>query len=55
MRSPVLLLASLVALVLLATSAVSLEGWLTSREEGLAAAKASGKPVLVVTLWKDGV
>lgn len=43
------------ALVLAAAPALCMEGWLRSRDDGLDAAKKSGKPVLVVTLWKDGV
>jgi len=38
-----------------ALDASALEGWLRSRDDGLAAARKSGKPVLVITLWKDGV
>ena len=45
-----------VALALAAApDASALEGWLKSRDDGLAAARQSGKPVLVITLWKDGV
>jgi len=29
--------------------------WHQTRDEGVAAAAKSRKPVLVVTLWKDGV
>ena len=29
--------------------------WMKTLDEGLAAAKKSGKPLLVVTLWKEGV
>jgi hypothetical protein len=29
------------------------KGWHASLEEGVAAAKKSGKPVLVVTAWTD--
>jgi hypothetical protein len=42
-------------LFLLAAPAAALEGWHRTREEGTAAAKKSGKPVLVVTLWAPGV
>ena len=31
------------------------EGWHPTLKKGLEAAKKSGKPVLVITLWKDGV
>ena len=31
------------------------EGWHGSLKDGLAAAKKSGKPVLVVTVWKEKV
>jgi len=41
--------------LLLATRAAALDGWLTSRDAGLEAARKSGKPVLVITMWKDGV
>lgn len=46
---------AVVGLLLLASSASALDGWLSSRDEGLEAAAKSGKPVLVVTIWKDGV
>jgi len=45
-----------VALLLLAGVAQARpEGWHKSMEDGLKAAKKSGKPVLVVTLWKEKV
>jgi hypothetical protein len=31
------------------------EGWHTSLDDGLEAAKKSGKPLLVVTGWKSGI
>lgn len=31
------------------------EGWLGKLEEGQKAARQSGKPILVVTAWKEGV
>ena len=31
------------------------EGWLGKFEEGQKAARRSGKPILVVTAWKEGV
>ena len=40
--------------VLLSPDASALDGWLKKRDDGLDAAKESGKPVLVVTAWKDG-
>jgi hypothetical protein len=33
----------------------ALDGWLKTRDEGLSAARTSGKPVLVVTIWPGGV
>ncbi len=49
-------LAALLVLALLATHpALAADGWHGSRDDGLAAAKQSGKPVLVVTAWKEKV
>ena len=31
------------------------EGWMRSLEDGQKAARQSGKPILVVTAWKEGV
>lgn len=31
------------------------EGWHKSLKDGVKAARKSAKPILVVTLWKDGV
>ncbi len=31
------------------------ESWHANLEEGVAAARKSGKPVLVVTAWKSGI
>ena len=52
---PWLILGALAVTLAAALDASALEGWLRSRDDGLAAAKKSGKPVLVITLWKDGV
>ncbi len=48
-------LALLASLAVVSADASALEGWLRTREDGLEAAAKSGKPVLVVTIWKDGV
>jgi hypothetical protein len=58
MRSTWRLTASLLALGALAFAGSALaipEGWHKSMEDGLEAAAKSGKPLLVVTGWKDGV
>ncbi|MDA1195489.1 MAG: hypothetical protein O2894_09930 [Planctomycetota bacterium] len=53
--------ASLAGLALLAAGILAMpvargaEGWHASIEKGLEAAGKSGRPVLVVTAWKDGV
>lgn len=52
---PWLILGALAVALTAALDASALEGWLRSRDDGLGAAKKSGKPVLVITLWKDGV
>ena len=44
-----------VLLLLFAAPALAADGWHDSRDEGLAAARQSGKPVLVVTAWKEKV
>ena len=41
--------------ILLSADTFALEGWLRTRDDGLKAAQKSGKPVLVITLWGDGV
>ncbi|MHC4471796.1 MAG: hypothetical protein ACYTDY_02525 [Planctomycetota bacterium] len=48
--------AILCAAALLATSGghAAPEGWHKSLEDGLKAARRSGKPVLVITTWTDG-
>ena len=47
----------LVPLVLLLASAAvaAPEGWLKTLEDGQDAAKKSGKPILAVTVWPQGV
>jgi len=45
----------LATVALFAPQALALDGWLRKRDDGLEAAQKSGKPVLVVTIWKDGV
>ena len=52
---PWLILGATLLLFAAAPKADALDGWLRSRDDGLEAAKKSGKPVLVITLWKDGV
>jgi len=37
-----------------ATALAAPDGWHRTLDDGLAAAKRSGKPVLVVTAWTDG-
>lgn len=49
------LLSLLFPLLFVAHAALAAEGWHGSRDEGLAAAQQSGKPVLVVTAWKEKV
>ena len=48
-----------ILLVVLAAAAASagdvFEGWHRKPEDGQAAAKRSGRPVFLVTLWADGV
>ncbi len=47
---------SLLALAWLAAPAAAApEGWHTSMKDGLEAAKKSGRPLLVVTAWKEKV
>ena len=43
------------ALLLAAPALAAPDGWLTKLEDGQKAAKRSGKPILVVTAWKEGV
>lgn len=47
-------LQGLVVLALLST-AFAADGWHASLDDGLEAARKSGRPVLVVTGWKSGV
>jgi hypothetical protein len=39
--------------VLAAAALARPDGWHRTMEDGLKAAKKSGKPVLVVTIWKE--
>jgi len=56
MRNVRLIILSIAALVTLATLALSApEGWHTSMKDGLEASSKSGKPLLVVTAWKEKV
>ncbi len=45
------------ALILLWTAVATAapDGWHNSMKDGVAAARKSGKPLLVVTLWGNGV
>jgi len=45
------------AAILLATTlaAAAPDGWHTSLKDGVAAARQSGKPLLVVTIWGSGI
>ncbi len=45
------------ALTLIGTAVATAapDGWHTSMKDGVAAARKSGKPLLVITLWGDGV
>ena len=42
-------------LALLGTALAAPDGWHRSKADGEGAAKKSGKPVLVVTMWKEKV
>ncbi len=46
---------SLVALALIGTALAAPDAWHKTMKDGVAAAGKSGKPVLVVTAWKQGV
>ena len=46
---------TLLTLVLAGAAFAAPEGWHKSKKDGLAAAKKSGKPVLVVTMWREKV
>ena len=54
MRKPALLL-TLLAVSAAPAMAGRPDGWHAKLEDAVVAAKKSGKPVLVVTLWKDRV
>ena len=43
------------ALLLATVAHAAPDGWHTSLKDGVAAARKSGKPLLVVTAWKSGV
>ena len=47
------LLPSALLLALVGTALAAPEGWHRTLEDGLKAAKGSGKPVLVVTAWTN--
>lgn len=46
---------ALLALLLAAAAVAAPEGWHASMKDGLAAAKKSGKPLFVVTIWPPDV
>ena len=48
-------LALLLPLVLAGAALAAPEGWHTTIKDGLAAAKTSGRPLLVVTIWPPNV
>ena len=48
-------LGMLACTLFVAADAAALDGWHRTREKGLEAASQSGRPLLVVTIWKDGV
>ncbi|MHC5010390.1 MAG: hypothetical protein ACYTG6_05480 [Planctomycetota bacterium] len=50
-----LLAGTLAVLALCASDAAALDGWLHGQDEAIEAAKKSGKPILYVTIWKDGI
>jgi len=57
-RSSFRRLAGIVLAALLAATAFAgdvFEGWHRNPEDGRAAARRSGRPVFLVTLWADGV
>jgi hypothetical protein len=45
----------LLALLVLTGPTLAADGWHGSLDDGLEAARKSGRPVLVVTGWKSGV
>ena len=57
-RSPIRRLSGILLAVLVAATALAgdvFEGWHRTPEEGRTAARKSGRPVFLVTLWADGV
>jgi len=45
-----------ISLLLLGAAALAApQGWHKTLDDGVAAARKSGKPVLVVTLWRTGL
>ena len=46
---------TLLTLALAGVAFAAPDGWHTSMKDGLAAAKKSRKPVLVVTVWREKV
>ncbi len=53
---PALLLSlASVAALFTASRALAREGWHRSPDDAVAASRTSGKPILLVTCWKDGV
>ena len=55
MRWIILPAALLAVVLLLPTAQGAPDGWHRSIEDGITAAKKSGRPVLVVTAWKEKV
>ena len=55
MRKPALLASLLLAVSATPVLAGRPDGWHGKLEDAVVAAKKSGKPIFVVTLWKDGV
>jgi len=47
--------ATLLTLALAGAAFAAPDGWHNSMKDGLVAAKKSGKPVLVVTMWREKV
>ena len=50
-----LVVGALAVLGLFASDATALDGWLHKQDDAVEAAKKSGKPILYVTIWKDGI
>jgi len=55
MRNPAFLASLLLAVSAAPVLAGRPDGWHSKLEDAVVAAKKSGKPIFVVTLWKDGV